>query len=341
MNIYLDAFFKSLFENQFNYNLLTTDNFDYETEWLESLPDDIDIIALSFYTNDFDKHKIIANRLLTKSKNVIINFSEPTSLSLLSNFKDKVSNLYCFSDIVTNIKTPGIETAISWFIRPNNFYANNSAALNLIQSLKPYTDQRMYKFDCLLGSEKENRSFVAEQYQNSSFKNQFFFTYYKLNRNQEFYPQWSDHLPFGESFILSDQLLPVDIYNNSFYSIVAETTFSNVYNQYTEKVIKPVIAKRPFVAFCGRHYLKNLKKLGFKTFDKVIDESYDEVNDNELRWKLAWKQVELLCEKNPLRVYNNLRYILDHNYNHFFDTDWHLGIKETMLNLVQSLKLQQ
>ena len=36
----------------------------------------------------------------------------------------------------------------------------------------------------------------------------------------------------------------------------------------------------PFIYVGARHSLQMLKELGFRTFDKFIDESYDDVKDN-------------------------------------------------------------
>jgi hypothetical protein len=33
--------------------------------------------------------------------------------------------------------------------------------------------------------------------------------------------------------------------------------------------------RRPFVVVGGRHYLKNLKNMGFRTFDDIFDNAYD------------------------------------------------------------------
>ena len=49
----------------------------------------------------------------------------------------------------------------------------------------------------------------------------------------------------------------------------------------TEKIFKPMMLEKPFVVNGTKGYLKELKRLGFKTFSDVIDESYD---DAEFFW---------------------------------------------------------
>jgi hypothetical protein len=109
---------------------------------------------------------------------------------------------------------------------------------------------------------------------------------------------------------------------------VAETTAENSYNQYTEKVAKPIVAGRPFVAFAGQHYLANLRHLGFKTFESVIDESYDSIANLRERMQAAWYQVEWLCAQDPAHIYGELHDVLQHNHEHFLSTDWHSTIRK-------------
>ena len=44
----------------------------------------------------------------------------------------------------------------------------------------------------------------------------------------------------------------------------------------TEKIWKPILAGIPFVCIATQNFLKRVRDLGFKTYDTVWDESYDE-----------------------------------------------------------------
>ena len=56
--------------------------------------------------------------------------------------------------------------------------------------------------------------------------------------------------------------------------IVAETDeYQNLW--FTDKTAKCLSTGKPFLLLSGQHSLKNLKKMGFVTFDQWIDESYD------------------------------------------------------------------
>ena len=119
-------------------------------------------------------------------------------------------------------------------------------------------------------------------------------------------------------------MIPRGIYENSSYTIVTETLYKsetflkNIFFP-TEKTAKPLYAKRPFVIFSNRHFLKNLKQLGFETFSSVIDESYDEVEHPLERFNLAFNQVRALASLNPADVYLRLGEILEHNHKHIIN----------------------
>ena len=83
-----------------------------------------------------------------------------------------------------------------------------------------------------------------------------------------------------------------------------------------------MIARRLFIAFTGYKFLQNLHRLGFQTFSNVIDESYDFIENDNDRYAAAFEQVKQLCNKDQAEVYQLIRPMLEHNYNHIMTTDW-------------------
>ena len=112
------------------------------------------------------------------------------------------------------------------------------------------------------------------------------------------------------------QTVPAKIYEQSWYSVICETTYLTSTFFMAEKFTKTVLARRPFVLFGSPGYLARLKQLGFKTFDSVIDESYDHDKIAESRFRAAWTQVLSLSQQDPRRVYAKLEPVLQHNLQH-------------------------
>lgn len=321
--IYLDRFFSFLANN-------TGIQFD---DYCDISPG-CDLIGISFYNNDWINHSLVVKSLLPKTKKLLINVSEPTPGSrgdFMSFLKEwDIPDVYMFSDAVLNSISPAnFATVVSWFIGPINFYASEPWAIDRMNQLvQSYS--KPYYFDCLLGSRRTNRDIIEFNYKKSAIQDKIIFSYYR-DRNDLSQGIWDSDIANDLSKLVDQNFrsycIPVSVYNQSYYSIVAETTFANSYNQYTEKVAKPIIGRRPFVAFNGQYYLKNLRSLGFQTFGSVINEDYDNIADIETRLFAAWQQVEKLCSLNPVEVLEQLKPILDHNFNHFINTDWHSAIR--------------
>jgi len=101
-----------------------------------------------------------------------------------------------------------------------------------------------------------------------------------------------------------------------------ETTIHNDFAMFSEKEAKPIIAKRPFVIFGSKGQLRAFRSLGFKTFDPVIDESYDDIDDKRERWQKVLDSMLTLTNSDHTEVYAKLSAVLEHNKNHFENTNW-------------------
>ena len=299
------------------------------------VPDDCDLIVTTFYNNYYQKNLEIIHALQTKTKKLAVMLFEPTEQQpgdLDKFLKCLGSNVQVFGCAELNWDCANYQNAIAWFVDGmHNYYAETAWAQDLIAQLE-FNYDKPKKFDCLLGKARSHRNIVAKLYDSSTVKNDVFFSYfqnsvsngiwYNLQSESNNAELTTHRVLFRNASVCMSTLLPVEIYNQTYYSIVAETVCSNAYSQFTEKTAKPIIARRPFVVFAGQYYLQNLRKLGFKTFDGVIDESYDLVPDMQQRMTDAWRQVESLCQQDPKSVYKKLQPILDHNYDVFTNTNW-------------------
>ena len=197
-------------------------------------------------------------------------------------------------------------------------------------------------FDILLGSggdQKPHRNFIFEMINNSTLKDKVIMNYrsrdYKNANNDYFLDEEGiERIPFGNDvntmdpkFSHSSQLvkifnqnvavsniIPISIYEQTAYSIVAETDWLNHFTLITEKTFKPILAKRLFIVFAGQYHLKSLRALGFKTFDGIIDETYDTIADPYVRWALAYNQMMWLSTRYQSVILERIRPIVEHNY---------------------------
>jgi hypothetical protein len=89
-------------------------------------------------------------------------------------------------------------------------------------------------------------------------------------------------------------------YRDSYFSVITETTYhtDSGYDGVpflSEKVFKAIAMQHPFILVTAPNTLQYLKKLGYKTFSSIIDESYDiELNDAARIIKIA-NEIQRLC----------------------------------------------
>lgn len=207
-----------------------------------------------------------------------------------------------------------------------------------LAELQPYNSKPKY-FDALLGSPKPHRDFVAHGVKSNALEDKFVMTYGGAWNDDVFYAKDYFIYESGTEIVVQEpgtagwckyygvltslsRIMPLQVYNETAYSIIAETDHDNTLSFFSEKTAKPFIARRLFVAFTGYKFLANLHRIGFKTFDGVIDESYDQIlNDNE-RYSAAFDQVQLLCSQPIEPVLEKIRDVLEYNHNLIMTRDW-------------------
>jgi hypothetical protein len=101
-----------------------------------------------------------------------------------------------------------------------------------------------------------------------------------------------------------DSLLLPKSYENCFLDVVAEAT--HLCPIMSEKTIKPILLKKPFLTFSCKHYYKHVQDLGFVLYDDVFDYSFDDVDDIYVRAKLFVDNVKKVIDMDHDSVYKKL-----------------------------------
>ena len=105
---------------------------------------------------------------------------------------------------------------------------------------------------------------------------------------------------------------------HTFLNLVNETHQQDDLVFITEKTYRSINYCRPFIINGDRGSLEYLKDMGFKTFDKFWDESYDqETSDHTRISKLIdiVKQISSRSESELLNLFDEMLPVIEHNYN--------------------------
>jgi len=114
------------------------------------------------------------------------------------------------------------------------------------------------------------------------------------------------------------------LYEETYFSLISETCYYNSHWGYesaqflSEKVWKSILFKHPFIVISTPGILRCLKHIGYKTFEDIIDESYDKIVDDGDRLLAIVKETERLCNLSDAdlkKFLTRAREICDYNFN--------------------------
>jgi len=158
-------------------------------------------------------------------------------------------------------------------------------------------------------------------YHRSNFGLEIFLEKYWDHRHRVF--KFLDHVPITydkqtypilwnqSAFDLSTQ------YQKLFCEIVCETFTSGKTFFFTEKTMRCIAFKRPFIVHGPKYFLSNLKQLGFQTFDSWWDESYD-IDSNYSRYGSILHNIDWIGSQSQDTIkkwYQEMQPVLEHNCN--------------------------
>jgi hypothetical protein len=108
---------------------------------------------------------------------------------------------------------------------------------------------------------------------------------------------------------------------NSLIHLVTETAYFGRKWHLTEKTFKPICLQMPFVLVSTAGSLEYLRSYGFKTFDTLWDEGYDQETDDYIRLqKIAnlLKEFDSMSATQQQELHQACWPIVEHNFNHFY-----------------------
>jgi len=127
-----------------------------------------------------------------------------------------------------------------------------------------------------------------------------------------------DHLKYPQgvnSSHIEDYL--ENFYKKTFCMMIGETRYSITSPTLSEKVLMPLNGFKPFILISAPRSLEYLQNLGFKTFNRWWDESYDLIDDHEERIKRILEVIDYINNFTieELRLmYKEMQDVLNHNY---------------------------
>ena len=304
--------------------LFLKDNNEYT---LSEGPSDATLILHTPYPWAFSWEQRVEQALQQKPNRVIVFATELHSSTVEWIKRYPNFEYYLAGDVDFELKHK--HYYMDWFAITRDFYKPRTHILEDIHN----NSTNEYKYNALLGRLKPHRTGI---YSHILHDPNGIITYLHTHRDisnhvtdpgqfiWEGKPQtvnWTiDQVEYDGEMVSLSQVIPVDVYKQTEWCVVAETNYHEGYVFFTEKIAKPILAKKPFVIVGNPGSLALLHKLGFKTFDTIIDESYDSI----LTLNTRIEKIAQLMKQLPTGGYQE---IVDHNYDVMMSTDWqHVNI---------------
>ena len=144
---------------------------------------------------------------------------------------------------------------------------------------------------------------------------------FEIKQYKNFYPEYG-----------ADRDIYEKPYNETVFNIVSETSVDELF--ITEKTWKPIIAKQLFIVHSKTNFLNDIKKLGFKTYNDLIDETYDTIPNLKEKTSAIVSLCKSLKNVNHLELYYNSQNIREHNLSTLFSQEkLHQAIKNNFNEL--------
>jgi hypothetical protein len=127
------------------------------------------------------------------------------------------------------------------------------------------------------------------------------------------------------------------LYDDTAFSIVTESLSTPGSLFITEKTFKAILSMHPFILFGSPGLLKFLKYRGYATYDFMIDDSYDEIEDIHQRLNAIVDIVNEFSWNTYKSSHGRISKIANYNKHRCLTTDY----KKSLINLLRKVKVNE
>jgi hypothetical protein len=196
-----------------------------------------------------------------------------------------------------------------------------------------------------------SRRYILQSLINNGFKEQGYLAYKCIERCYTNEPYDTINLKLIQDASTSiDNLLPIqgfdtsveyrdistDVFSDAYLSVVTETFFTGPL-YFSEKIFNSMLYNHIFVYLGPPHSLAYLKSLGFKTWNHIIDESYDSI-ENPAERLFALTQASIKFLSKPIEEIEHLYIenieLINHNRNLVLATEINDAVVSAMRSAI-------
>ena len=122
--------------------------------------------------------------------------------------------------------------------------------------------------------------------------------------------------------------------------LVTETVATGKRLHLTEKTFKPIAMGMPFIIVGTKGSLKYLREYGFRTFEGIWDESYDDAEDDVRIERIAslLRSLDQLSVEAKQQLFDQCREVIEHNWNHFYNGGFEKVLWKELIEMLNEIE---
>jgi hypothetical protein len=123
--------------------------------------------------------------------------------------------------------------------------------------------------------------------------------------------------------------------------LVTETVATGRRHHITEKTFKPIAMGMPFVIVGTKGSLEYLRSYGFRTFEGIWDESYDNAEDAVRIQRIAslLRSLDELTPESKQDLFAQCQEVIEHNWNHFYSGGFESVLWKELNEMLNEIEL--
>lgn len=127
---------------------------------------------------------------------------------------------------------------------------------------------------------------------------------------------------------------------DSLLYLVTETVATGRRHHITEKTFKPIAMGMPFIIVGTKGSLEYLRSYGFRTFEGIWDESYDQAEDSVRIERIAslLRSLDELPAAAKQDLFDQCQEVIEHNWNHFYNGGFEAVLWKELTEMLDAIE---
>jgi hypothetical protein len=248
--------------------------------------------------------------------NEIANLTYDNYLPKLYEYKENLQQCARVNEIYTKLVKPYKFLFLNGRTRPHRKYMIESLRPLLDQALWTNLDKRsphhavadpvyMHNYPTELLDQPMEVKLLPAKYEVQQFRPGLEKTYNNSYVKDELF---DNH--WGEIYIQAEP------YIDTYFSVVSETVCDYPYSLRSEKIYKPIAMGHPWIVVANKGFYRDLRNQGFRTYNHLIDESFDLIDDNRDRLDRIVQIIKDLCQQDLAKFLVAAEHVSKYNQQH-------------------------